>query len=264
MKVQNQLMKAQVDYLLHEHETNALNFQDSKKVAIELFDKLTGAALSLFSSQKNHKYYVLSGRGIEMLHLLAKKFNPLDLDAVSDLLNELQSLQLLDSDDLSVLINKVDDITDRLMMVNQAPPESFMVHLIQNVLKTSRYGPDLITLQRTHAANRTSFHTIDELVVALHCMDKVNGRDYGGQAITTSSTNVSKVTFAPGTGVKSGTLKPASKENFVSAVTGTPGPEPITPAFTHDWMGAHDLTDEQIKLVCAQMQCPVCCTDKYT
>jgi len=82
MKVQNQLMKTGQDYLLQETETDALNFRDSKAVAIELFDKLTVSALQLFSSVRKHRHYVLGGRGIEMLHILAQKFNPLDLDAV--------------------------------------------------------------------------------------------------------------------------------------------------------------------------------------
>jgi hypothetical protein len=81
MKVQNQMMKTNQDYLLRETETNTINSRDSKAVAIELFDKLTGAAHNLFSSLKNHRYYVLGGRGIEMLHLLTRKFNPLDMDA---------------------------------------------------------------------------------------------------------------------------------------------------------------------------------------
>lgn len=49
MKVQNQLMKTNQDYLLRESATDALNFRDSKAVAIELFDKLTGSAHNLFS-----------------------------------------------------------------------------------------------------------------------------------------------------------------------------------------------------------------------
>jgi hypothetical protein len=256
MKVQNQMMKTNQDYLLRETETTALNSRDSKAVAIELFDKLTGAAHNLFSSLKNHRYYVLGGRGIEMLHLLTRKFNPLDMDAVGEMLTELQSLQLLDTEDLSVLINKVDDICCRLAMVNQNPPESFMVHHVQNVLKTSRYGPELIVLLRTHAANRTAFRTIDELVVALHRMDKVNGRDYGGQAFKSEP----KVKFGPGVGGTPGG-KPL-KEQFVSSVISPPG-DTVTTGLTHDWMGARDLTDEQIKTIRANQQCHLCRTDKH-
>ena len=206
---------------------------------------------------KNHR---AGGRGIEMLHILTKKFNPLDMDAVGDMLTELQTLSLADWEDLSILINKVSDISSCLAMVKQNPPKSFMVHHIQNVLKESRYGPNLIVLLRTHAANRTAFHTIDELVVALHRMDKVNGRDYGGQAISTKTpSSDTKVNFAAGT-ISKGKTTPLSREQFVSSVLTPPVTEP---ELTYDWMGARDLTDEQIKIICANQQCPVCRTDKH-
>ena len=268
MKVQNQLMKTNQDYLLLEESTNALNYRDSKAAAIELFDKLTGSAHQMFKSLKNHRHFVLGGRGIEMLQELTKKFNPLDMDTVGALVTELQSLVLHDYEDLAVLINKADDICCRLEQVNQNPPESFMVMHLQNILKTSRYGPDLVVLLRTHAANKTTFRSIDELVVALHRMDQVNGRDYGGQAIASEP----KVKFAAGTTNGSNNKTSSmSREQFVSSALSAGGTDANgtnlqssgTGTLTHDWLGARELTEEQIKIVRANQQCHLCRTDKH-
>ena len=147
-----------------------------------------------------------------------------------------------------------------------------MVMTLQNVLKTSCYAPDLLVLLCTHAANKTAFHSIDELVVALHRMDKVNGCDYGGQAIKAASET--KVKFAHGT-MGTGVLKPSSascEQQFLSsALSGGSGGDPSDTSLkgggagvlTHDWMGARELNEDQIKVIRAYQQCHLCRTDKH-
>jgi len=86
---------------------------------------------------------------------------------------------------------------------------------------------------------------IDELVVALHRMDKVNGRAYGGQAIEKSST-VKFTASALKNGTGTGKGSPTIPTGFVSAVgtpTGATGGGDTLPSLppTHDWLGARHL-----------------------
>jgi len=170
LSVQNQILKVNQGYLLRESETNAFNHQDSQVVAMDFFDKLTGAALHLFSSTQKYDHNVIGGRGIEMLQLLNRTF--MNKNFVGDLFRDLHSLKLGDTGDLFIFRRKVEDICSRFALVNQCPPKSFLVHQVQNILKTSRYRPTLLDLLLAHDINRTAFLSIDALFPAFHQSDR--------------------------------------------------------------------------------------------
>ena len=81
---------------------------------VQLYKKLKGSALKLFTSQHAETYYMEGGAGIEMFHLLASKFNPMDANSVSQTINKLQDLKLDDSQDLSVYFDSILDYNMQL------------------------------------------------------------------------------------------------------------------------------------------------------
>ena len=70
MKMHAALIKKNMDYLLAEQSTNAFNYSHSKELMVELYKKLQGSALDLFSSLNAQHYYLGGGCGIEMIKAL--------------------------------------------------------------------------------------------------------------------------------------------------------------------------------------------------
>jgi hypothetical protein len=102
MKLHAAFIEKNMDYLLAEQSTNAFNYSHSKELMVELYKKLQGSALDLFSSLNAQHYYLGGGCGIEMIKALVDKFHPMDSGAIQALMSSMQSLQLLDTEDLSV------------------------------------------------------------------------------------------------------------------------------------------------------------------
>ena len=73
LQLQGALMEAGIFYLLKESKTNIKNARDSQILCLELYKKLKGSALAFFSSMSAQNYYMIEGRGIEMVHALAAK-----------------------------------------------------------------------------------------------------------------------------------------------------------------------------------------------
>jgi hypothetical protein len=107
---------------------------------LELFRKLQGNALSIFTSLNSQKYYLEGGRGIEMIQALVSKFHPLDDGAIQQIISSMQNLELLDSEDLNTYKDKLENFNLQLSWVGQEMSPSFLVFLAQSQLGKSRYA----------------------------------------------------------------------------------------------------------------------------
>jgi len=154
MKMHAALIDRNMEYPLTESSTNGFNYTHSKELMLELCKKLQGSALDLFSSLNAQHYYLGGGRGIEMIKALMDKYNPLDNGAIQSIMATMQNLQLHDSDDLSKYKDKLDNLNLQLSWVGQGMLESYLIHLAQSQLKTSRYS---------NTASGTSFNSLHEL-----------------------------------------------------------------------------------------------------
>jgi hypothetical protein len=72
------LCKCNMSYILSDPATNSTIAKHSKELCLELYEKLTSPALPLLKSLAAQDYYMEGGHGIEMVHLLAATFNPMD------------------------------------------------------------------------------------------------------------------------------------------------------------------------------------------
>jgi hypothetical protein len=124
---------------------------------LELFRKLQGTALNMFTSLTAQNYYLEGGRGIEMLKAQVNKFHPLDNNAIQNIISSMQNLVLLDTEDLSSYKDKLENYNLQLSWVGQEMSSSFLVHLAQTQLGKSRYKNDIEALQMSHTAAGTSF-----------------------------------------------------------------------------------------------------------
>jgi len=86
MKMHPALINQNMEYLLTESSTNGFNYAHSKELMLELYKKLQGSALDLFSSLNAQHYYLVGGRGIEMIKALVDKYHPLDNGAVQSIM----------------------------------------------------------------------------------------------------------------------------------------------------------------------------------
>lgn len=68
----------------------------------ELFKKLQGSALSIFTGMNAQHFYLEAGHRIEMIQALVDKFHPMDGRAVQNIISSMQNLTLSDNEDLSV------------------------------------------------------------------------------------------------------------------------------------------------------------------
>jgi len=72
----------------------------------------------------------------------------------------------------------------QLSWVGQGMPESYLIHLAQVQLKTSRYSKDIEALQILNTASGTSFRSLQDLFLGLECLERIRGLPYGGAAIS--------------------------------------------------------------------------------
>jgi hypothetical protein len=241
-------------YLLYESTTNPTNAAHSKDLMLELFKKLQGSALSLFTSLNYQHYYLQGGRGIEMVHALVNKFHPLDNGAFQQIIASMQSLELLDTEDLSSYKNKLKNYNLQLSWVGQEMSPSFLVFLAQSQLGKSHYESDITALQMSHTASGTSFTSLDDLCIGLEWLDKLCGLPYGGAAIT----------------LKTSSKPPPKKPNgstvgFVVAVQDVDSSTPDNHAFHKDsWVGAINLPEAKVKLLCQMFKCVQCNLNDHT
>jgi hypothetical protein len=151
MKLHASLIECDLAYLPQEPSTNHLNGVHSKELMLELFKKLQGSALSLFTSMSAQHYYLEGGRGIEMVKALVNKFHPLDNNAIQSIISSMLALELLDAKDLSVYKDKLENYNLQLSWVGQEMSPSFLVHLAQSQLGKSRYKHDIDALQVSYS-----------------------------------------------------------------------------------------------------------------
>lgn len=149
---------------------------------LELFKKLQGSSLSIFTSMAAQHCYLEGGRGIEMVKALVNKFHPLNNNVIQNIIASMQSLELLDTEDLSVYKDKLENFNLHLYWVGQEMSQSFLVHLAQSQLEKSRYRRDIDALQKSHTASETSFSSLDDICNGLERLDKLKGLPYGGAA----------------------------------------------------------------------------------
>jgi hypothetical protein len=117
MKLHAALLECNMDYILSEQSTMVTNSKHSKQLMIKLYKKLQGSAVALFSSLHAQQFYLGGGRGVEMVHALADKFNPLDARAVQSIMSAIQPLTLLDTEDLSIFKDKLENYNLQLTWV---------------------------------------------------------------------------------------------------------------------------------------------------
>lgn len=67
MKLHATLIDCNMDYLLLAQAMNAANGKHSKELMIELYKKLQGGALAMFSSLHAQQLFLGGGHGIEMI-----------------------------------------------------------------------------------------------------------------------------------------------------------------------------------------------------
>jgi hypothetical protein len=218
MKLHASLIECDLGYLLREPSTNSTNATHSKELMLELFKKLQGSALNLFTGLAAQRFYLEGGKGIEMVKRLVDKFHPMDDRAIQAIISSMQSLVLADTEDLSSYRDKLENYNLQLSWVGQEMSLSFLVYLAQSQLSKSRYKTDIELLQMSHTASGTSFKSLDDLCQGLERLDKLRGLPYGGAAPS------SKITV-PGKPNPNGQQPPKrpTPVGFVSHVQGEDG-----------------------------------------
>ncbi len=156
-KLHAALLECDMSYLLHAECTNASNAHHSKELMLQFYKKLEGSAAKLFSSMESEQYYMEEGRGIEMLRLLASTFNPLDAEAIREIIKQITTYELTDTQDLSTYFTALTDWNSQLSWVGQSFPMAFLVQVATTQLAKSRFAKSLESLQFFHTASKTSF-----------------------------------------------------------------------------------------------------------
>jgi hypothetical protein len=165
----------------------------------------------------------------------------------------MQTLVLLDTEDLSVYKDKLENYNLQLSWGGQEMSPSILVHLAQTQLGKSRYKTDIEALQMSHTASGTSFTSLTDLCDGLECLDKLQGLPYGGAA-PLQKTTPPKVP-----------LKKPSTVGFVAAVQDTPDP-PSKNLEIHkeSWVGAINLSEDHVKKLRQMFKCVQCRTNDHT
>jgi len=180
MKLHASLIKCDLGYLLREPSTNETNAVHSKELMLELFKKLQGSALNLFTGLTAQRYYLEGGGGIEMIKALVNKFHPMDERVIQNIISSMQSLTLADTEDLSIYRDKLENYNLQFSWVGQEMSPSVLVYLAQSQLCKSRYQKDIESLQMSHTASGTSFKSLNDLCNGLEWLDKLRRLPYGG------------------------------------------------------------------------------------
>ena len=125
-----------------------------------------------------------------MIHALVNKFNPLDEDAVQSLMSSIQTLELLDMEDLSIYHDKHENFNLQLLWVGQDMKEFHIVYLAQTQIKKSRYKKDIEALQISNIAFGVTFGSLHELCTGLERLDCLCGHPYASAATPKSQPKV--------------------------------------------------------------------------
>jgi len=189
-----------------------------------------------------------------MIRALVSKFNPLDEGAVQALMLLIQSLELLDTEDLCVYHDKLENLHLQLSWVGQGMSESHIVYLAQTHLKKSRYKKDIDALQISNTASGVTFGLLHELCTGLECLEHHRGLPYGGAATTKSQPSP---LCQPNS-----ILKTQKTLGFVAAVKDSQS----SPFEKHAeaWIGASNLSESQAKQLQSLFKCPTCHTNSHT
>jgi len=159
-KLRAALLECNMSFLLTEESTNITNATQSKELMIQFFKKLEGSAAKLFTSMEAEQYYMEGGRGIEMLRLLASTFNPLDDEAIREIIKNVNAHVLADLEDLSSYFDAIMDWNAQLSWVGQSFPTAYLIQLAVSQLSKSRFAKMLESLQFFHTAAKTSFTSL--------------------------------------------------------------------------------------------------------
>jgi len=249
MKLHAALIEQDMEYLLTEPATNCQNHPHSKELMVELYRKLQGSALDLFTSFNAQHFYLSGGRGIEMIKALVHKFHPLDAGAIQAIMSSMQSLQLSDSEDLSIYRDKLENLNLQLSWVGQGMNESYPLHLAQHQLKSSRYGKDIEALQISNTASGTSFSSLQDFFLGLERLDRLRGLPYGGAAV---SKPVPKIPKKP---TPLGLAASVQDDNNLSANS--------LMFHAESWVGAINLDEDHVKQLRSLFKCPLCRTNVH-
>jgi hypothetical protein len=115
-----------------------------------------------------------------MIKALVDKFHLLDDGAIQSIMSSVQNLQLLDSEDLSIYKDKLENLNLQLSWVGQGMHESYFIHLAQHQLKKSHHGKNIEALQISNTASGTSFCSLCDLFLGLEHLDHLWGLPYRG------------------------------------------------------------------------------------
>ncbi len=255
-KIRAALCKCNMSYLLSEPATNSVNAKHSKELCLELYDKLTGASLQLFKSLAAQDYYMEGGRGIEMIHLLAATFNPMDSNKRRTLLLKLISATLPEDMELLEFINVLKDTNMQLSWCGTGMPEDLLVDIAMHRLESSRYKRDVDQLLISHTATGSSYNTLDALYDALIRLDRYRGLAYGSKKTPGSENKDKRFTGGKFKGTNQG---------LVSAVTDHDAEDGSSTFTFHKdaWIGAIELEEKHVKHLRHIFRCPLCRTNKH-
>jgi len=249
-KLRAALLECNMSFLLTEERTTAANAPQSKELMLQFFKKLEGSAAKLFTSMEAEQFYMEGGRGIEMLRLLASTFNPLDDEAIREIIKKINAHVLDDSQDLSSYFDAITDWNAQLSWVGQSFPVTYLIQLAVSQLSKSRFAKQLESLQFFHTAAKTSFTSLNDIKEGLTRLDPARGL----------STAVA-VTPSPA-GKKHWTKnKGGVQEGLVSAVTD--GADDIV-MHSLAWIGAIDLSDQQVQKIKSDFKCWLCRTNGHS
>ena len=188
-----------------------------------------------------------------MLRVLAQTFNLMDQQAVSELINNMQSLTLSNDMDLGVFIGTLEDTNMQMGWAGQAMSDMYLVTHAMTRLKTSRYKDDIVALQLSQTANGSYFQNIAELTDGLYRLDSLRGLPYGGAAQNSSILNASAKTTTP-------YKKPFSsgQQGCVYSVQEGDVSTDSSIVFHKDtWIGAVELDEKHARIIRATFKCPI-------
>jgi hypothetical protein len=180
----------------------------------------------------------------------------MDNNAIQNIISSMQALVLLDTEDLSVYRDKLENYNLQLSWVNQDMSSSFLVHLAQTQLSKSRYKHDIEALQISHTASGTSFTSLADLCDGLERLDKLKGLPYGGAAPIQKPT-------------PSKTPIPSKKPHTVGFVTAAADTSSLTPDtefefHNESWVGAINLLETYVKQLRSMFKCIQCHSNDHT
>jgi hypothetical protein len=249
-KLRAALLECNMSFLLNEESTTAANAAQSKELMLQFFKKLEGSAAKLFTSMEAEQFYMEGGRGIEMFRLLASTFNPLDDEAVREIIKNINTHVLEDSQDLSSYFDAITDWNAQLSWVGQSFPVTYLIQLAVSQLSKSRFAKQLESLQFFHTAAKTSFTSLYDIKEGLTRLDPARGLS-----------TVAVVTPSP-SGKKQWTKhKGGVQEGLVSSVT-----DAADDIVMHSlaWIGAIDLSDQQVQKIKSDFKCWLCRTNGHS